>query len=219
MASSPDAIFIAEFTDPSSGLQKSYTLSYWKSDSSVSLFDRASKRTFMRRALPTEAEPLRFELLRPGASVMICGRPLKILSSVEDRTRGPPASSLSTLVLIKAYSNMPDILDLLRAAGCGIGRVLMLHLDADEAREFRELNEHASAESIDALQAEYMLAVEVVGPDCVATVQLLCGPADPKEAAAVAPQSIRWAGYQHEYGVRRGTTFKRPGSSERSLVE
>jgi hypothetical protein len=184
MASAPDASFLVEFTDAASGLKKGYTLSYWKADKSVSLFDHANKRTFLRRTVPTEAEPLTFELLRPGATVMVCGRPLKILSSTN-------SSGAATLVLIKAYANMADILDVICAAGNKIGRVQMLKLDAEDCAEFAGLNEHTATESCDALQAEYLLAVEVVGQDCIASVQQLCGPADPKSAAVVAPTSIR----------------------------
>ena len=185
------AAFAAEYVDPASGLKKSYTLAFWASDGSVSLFDRATKRTFLRRTVPTEAEPLTLSALRPGATVMICGRPLKITAPADESTRVTVEGRASMLVLIKAYSNAADILELLSAAGTELVRIQMIRLDTDEVMEFRALNSHAGAESPDALRSEHLLAVEVAGQDCVSTVHQLCGPADPIDAATIAPQSIR----------------------------
>jgi nucleoside diphosphate kinase len=190
MASSPDATFTAEYTDPSSGLKRLYTMGFWNIDRSVSLFDRATKRTFLRRTVPTEAEPLRFELLRPGATVMVCGRPLAILDQIKSEPPESPAQE-STLMLIKAYANMADIIEVLQAAGCRIERIQMLRLDAEEAAAFAALNDHSATVSLETLQAEFLVAVEVARSDCVATVQQLCGPADPKEASYIAPSSLR----------------------------
>lgn len=191
VAQRSSASFTADYTDPASGLKKTYTLSYWSTDGSVSLFDRATKRVFLKRTIPTEAEPLKLTALRPGATVMICGRPLKIVDCADDSTRVKVEDRSATLVLIKAYANIPDILDLLAAAGTELVRLQMIKLDASEASAFLALNAHTASESVEALQAEHLLALEVAGPDCVATVQQLCGPADPRDALTVAPRSIR----------------------------
>ena len=185
------ASFTAEYTDPASGLKKTYTLSYWKSDCSVSLFDRATKRIFLRRAVPTEIEPLQLSSLRKGANVLICGRQLKIVECADESTRITSESRTSTLVLIKAYANVADILDLLAQAGTELVRMQMIRFDASEAAAFKALNMHASGESDECLQSEHLFAAEVAGPDCVSIVQQLCGPVDPKEAASISPQSIR----------------------------
>jgi hypothetical protein len=130
--------------------------------------------------------------LRPGATVAVCGRQLRILDCADESTRVGVESRSSTLVIVKAYNNAADVLDLLAAAGTELVRVQLLRLDAGEVAAFRALNVHAAAEAPESLQSEHLLAAEVAGPDCVATVHQLCGPADPRVAATVAPQSIRY---------------------------
>jgi hypothetical protein len=54
MEGSSDAAFIAEYVEPQTKLVKRFVLSFWEKDGSVSLYDPAVKRVFLRRIVPSE---------------------------------------------------------------------------------------------------------------------------------------------------------------------
>jgi nucleoside-diphosphate kinase len=194
------ATFMADYEDPS-GYTRHLTFSYFASDNSVGLYDNKRGQMFLKRITPPEA--ISMGSLYPGATVTVCSRPMKIVGFADDKTRRLFATTRgSALLLVKpdAYQQMGEILDVVSHSGISVGRLRMVKMSAAEATHFLGLGGAAHAAggaaapspaAAAALTRDNVLCVELAGEDIVARVHELAGPADPADARAAAPRSLR----------------------------
>lgn len=176
-----------------------YILAFWARDATLSLFDTKRKRVFLRRSLPAEGTKL--EALTLGATVVVNGRALKVVDYADAATRrklGALRGAVLVLVKPAAFRDaLGDVLAALAPPGSPlrVGRARSLRFaDADDAAAF--LRHSAGGREVDAAAASHLasgpcLALELVGDDALAAVHALVGPADPADARAAAPGSVR----------------------------
>jgi nucleoside-diphosphate kinase len=127
----------------------------------------------------------------------VCARALRVTGAADDKTRRMFATTRGAAVLLVqpgAYAAAGQVLTAVYAAaaaggGLAVGRLRTLRLSPAGAAEFLALG--ASATAADSLVGDNCLAIEVVGEDVVARLHELAGPADPADARAAAPTSLR----------------------------
>jgi len=188
------AAFLVEHDDAEAGVRKHYVLSYWEADCSVAMYDTHAKRAFLKRVVPPEKPALGSFFL--GATVVVCSRPLKVLDYADDATRRRFAALRGTaLMLVKpdGYHALGKLLQIITRAGLEVGRIRMMRLAAAEAAAFYAISgAEARGDSAGHLASDHTTGVEVVGDDVFARLHELTGPANPADARAAAPTSIRY---------------------------
>lgn len=181
--------FQARYVDPS-GFVRILTLSYFQSDRSVSLYDPKAGKSFLKRIQPPEN--IDINNLYLGASVTICSRPMTIVGFADDKTKRLYTTTRgSSLLLVKpdAYRQMGQILDIVFHSDLAVGRLRMVRFSLEEAQQFAAIGSAVGSSA--ALTKDNMLAIELAGEDVVSRVHELAGPADPSDARAAAPNSLR----------------------------
>lgn len=197
MADTGDAAFTVEYEEPVTKHVRKLVLCYWERSKELSLWDCATRRTFLKRTQPPENVELRH--LYVGATVVIAARPYRVVGFADAATQrklGTARGSSVVLTLPEAYHAMGKVVLMLQRAGLAIGRLRMVRFSADEALEFLQLGAAAggapaSPEAAAALSREHLLAIECTGEDVVARVHEAVGPADPAVAREAAPRSVR----------------------------
>ena len=214
------ATFMADYEDPS-GYVRHLTFSYYQSDNSVGLFDTKGGKIFLKRITPPEAISMGSlypgatvtVCSRPMKIVGFADEKTRRLFAT---TRG----AALLLVKPDAYQQMGEILDVVSHSGISVGRLRMVKMTAAEAAHFLQLgatpagpaagaaahahaaHEHGHAAAVPAassassaaslsLTRDNMLCIELAGEDIIARVHELAGPADPADARAAAPRSLR----------------------------
>ena len=134
----PSLTYNALLFDELASAKRPFLVSFWASDSSVSLYDVVRHRAFMRRCLPQE--DIRVEQLRPGVTLQVSGRRLTLGSLVESSKTGEAPCSPSTaaatvlVVLPSCTQSVGRVLTLLeQQRGANIGRIRMV--TEDEANQ------------------------------------------------------------------------------------
>jgi nucleoside-diphosphate kinase len=185
------------------GLRRTFVLSFFARDGSVSLYEPHTKRMFLRRTVPPES--LQLGQLYLGATVVVCSRTLRIVGVADAKTaRTFAATRGATLLLVKpdAYQQAGQVLDVVYQSGLSVGRMRMVRFDGAEAAAFLAAGASAAASATTggggggasgaaSLTGDNMLAIELAGDDVIARVHELVGPADPADAKAAAPTSLR----------------------------
>ncbi|XP_069105017.1 nucleoside diphosphate kinase homolog 7-like [Argopecten irradians] len=185
--------FIAEWYDPHAAFKRRYQFMYYVKDKTVEMFDVKNHRVFLKR---TKMDDLRLEDLYINSTLNVFSRQLNFVDYGDEFTRRRLANKKErTLGLIKpdAVPKMGQVLDLLFKNRFLIANMKMCQLTRNEAYEFYQ--EHQGKTYFDNLLS-YMtsgplIAIELMGPDCVSQWADLLGPTDPAAAREQAPNSIR----------------------------
>jgi nucleoside-diphosphate kinase len=187
--------FNVSFTD-AVGSVRPMVLTLWHDTGALQIYCKATNAMFLSRNVPSEK--ISIEQLYPGATVVICARPYKVVGCADAFTSRVLAARGSALVLVlpEAYKASGAVLQLLRAAGLGLGRMRMVRFSQAEAEAFLAAGAAAGAPApppgaAAALARDHALAIECVGEDCCARVHAAVGPADAAAARAADPRCLR----------------------------
>lgn len=198
MAEESDAAFRVQYHDTVYNSHSEYILSFYSRTNEVSMYDVARKRMFLRRSYVPEEPSLNDCYV--GATVVVCGRALKVLDFADEHTRRKFANTRgASLIVVKPhmYKHAGEILDHITHYQQGhalkVGRVRTVHFSQEQAQEFLAIGKGAAVSGADAAQlaSGTSLCIEVAGDDVIAVVHEVVGPADPTDAQAAAPASIR----------------------------
>ncbi|OWF55446.1 nucleoside diphosphate kinase 7-like [Mizuhopecten yessoensis] len=185
--------FIAEWYDIHAALKRRYQFMYYVKDKTVEMFDVKNQRVFLKR---TKMEDLRLEDLYIKNTLNVFSRQLTFVDYGDEFTRRRLANKKErTLGLIKpdAVPKMGQVLDVLFKNGFLVANMKMCQLSRHEAMEFYK--EHQGKTHFDTLLTYItsgpVIAIELMGSDCVSQWTDLLGPTDPAAARQNAPNSIR----------------------------
>lgn len=192
-AQDPRLAFIVDYDDPHAGLTRQYRLLYFLNDRTVEMVDAATRRVFLKRcACPTVA----VDDLFLGATLTVLSRQLRVTAYADDHTKSTLESkSETTLAIITpdGYDRMGEILKAIQKEGLRVKDVHTVRLTPEEAAPlFR--SQEALPHSRDLLQfvtSAPVVALHLVGDDCIGRWSRLLGPIDPDQAKQTAPQSLR----------------------------
>lgn len=196
MSDDSDAAFLVSYHDKVYDSYSKYILSFFR-DGTVSMYDVARKRMFLKRSGVPE-EPATADAYI-GSTVVVCGRALKVLDFADEATRRKFATTRgATLILVKpdAYGQAGHILDQVtqhKSGALKVGRLRTVHFTAEQARDVLGMDKSRAVSEADVahLASGVCLAIEVAGDDVIAIAHALVGPAEPADAQAAAPGSIR----------------------------
>jgi len=185
--------FSVEWFDVNAQMNRPYTLSYYTLDDTLEMFDVRNHRMFLKRC---KYPSLKLADLFVGASVVVFARQLKVVNFADDFTRNElDARKEKSFMLIypHCYEHFGRIIEALQQAGLVIARMKTIKLPRDVlSGGFRHLQDEAFFPAfVEAVADDLSLAIEVVGTNAVRTLQDMAGPANPEEARARAPESLR----------------------------
>ena len=184
---------MVEWFDPHAQLARKYNLMLWEADQTTEIYDTKARRTFLKRTTPPE--PIRLEDFFIGGVVTIYSRRFTILEFADPLTsRRFEVARSTTLALVKpdGYPHIGKIMDIIYQNGLEIGRMKMLKLSKPQAAELvstRPAGERATLAGH--LSRDVVVALELVGDDCVSRWHGIMGPSNPADARDAAPRSIR----------------------------
>lgn len=196
MPSSEDKfVFHVEWFDQQADVIRRYLMSFFPSDSSISMFDVKNNRPFLKRS---EYADITMANIYVGATITVLARQLKIIDYGDEYTRKILTDQKGrTLAMIKpdAYNNIGQILDAVGKSGLIIGKLKMIRMDASSAAEFccGQDPEGLGPEDASHLSTDVCVVMELIGKDAVAIWQQMMGPKSAAQAKAQAPKSIRGA--------------------------
>eukprot|EP00040_Diaphanoeca_grandis_P018838 m.99134 g.99134 ORF g.99134 m.99134 type:complete len:362 (-) comp27131_c0_seq1:55-1140(-) len=172
--------FITEWVDTIASQVRKYTVCFYPSDNSVEMIDNKQKKLMLRRTVV--ANKLSEFFL--GGAVTIYGRQLKITDYADDYTRSQLGNKLERTLLLVKSDGIPKLADIL----CTIGEAQDLEVVAIRMIELSAGDVNELACDVNVGKA---VAVEIVGPNAIAEVHALAGPADSSKARSEASGSIR----------------------------
>jgi len=194
MAAEDRYVFHVEWFDQQADVIRRYMMTYFPRDNSVSMYDPKNNRPFLKRS---EYAEVSLADMYVGATVTVLARQLKIVDYADNHTRKALENMKGrTLALIKpdAYNNIGRILSAITQSGLVVARLKMLRMDNDSATKFVNMQggtEGYSADSVQHLVSDVVVAMEVIGTDAVNIWQAMMGPSSPAQAQSDAPRSIR----------------------------
>ncbi|KAJ4462803.1 putative Nucleoside diphosphate kinase 7 [Paratrimastix pyriformis] len=185
--------FSVEWFDVNAQMNRPYSLFYYTVDDTIEMFDLRNHRMFLKRC---KYPSLRLADLFVGASVVVFARQLKVTGYADDFTRSQlDTRKEKTCAIIKphCYEKIGVILEAFQQAGLVVAHMRSLKLTRDQLAEgFQHLHEQPTfSELLDSMAEDFAVALELVGPNAVRALQDLAGPANPEEARARAPTSLR----------------------------
>eukprot|EP00906_Rhabdomonas_costata_P014467 RCo020796 len=210
--------FVVDYDDPQAGITRKYTLLYYLSDNTIEMLDVRNKRLFLKRC---PYPSLSLSDLYKGATVTIYSRHLTVSDYADEHTQKVfSRKSESTLGIIKpdGYERMGEFFKRIFQEGIRIRNIHTVRLTQEEASIF--LAKHQAQpyfrELVSHLTSHPIVALYLVGEDCVARWRKILGPSDPAQAKREAPVSMR-----AKYGTSRianvGMGSKDPVSAQEEL--
>ncbi|XP_033208688.1 nucleoside diphosphate kinase 7 [Belonocnema kinseyi] len=185
-------IFEAEWFDKVACVVKKFLLYYYVSDNSVELYDLKTKKTFLRR---TKCEGVEEKDFYVGALITIFSRSMRLINFADCNTKtklSSKAQKTLAIIMPDIIDKMGEILKKIAAQDLHIGNIKMVNFTKDSAIEFYKGKSGSDlSRTINYVISGPIVAIELLGEDCVARWQELTGPNDSSEAREKAPSSIR----------------------------
>jgi len=188
--------FEASYDDPQAGIVREYVISFYEADNSVEMFDRKTKRCFLKKTVYPQAQKADFYI---GNRVTINGRRLQLTDYADAATRRALQPSVeATLCIIKpdGYEVLGHIFQLLHNSGLTLAEANMVRLARNHVDEL--LRSHAGRISPEVLRStaefcsQYPVALlELRGEDAAARCRAALGPDAIASAKSAAPESLR----------------------------
>jgi len=195
MASPPDDryAFIAEWYDAHAALVRRYQFLFYSKDCTIEMFDIKNRRLFLKRS---KFENLSMKDLYIGAIINIHARQLKITAYADQYTRNKLEQSTSkTYAMIKpdAVGRAGEIIKLIHQEDFVVCQAKKIMLTRSDAEQF--YGEHSGKDFFEKLirfvTGGPVIAMELMGVDCIKRWRLLLGPTDTAKAKESAPNSVR----------------------------
>lgn len=188
--------FEASYDDPQAGIVREYVVSFYASDNSVEMFDRKTKRCFLKKTSYPQLQVPDFYI---GNRITIHGRRLHLTDYADAATRRALESATeTTLCIVKpdGYEVLGHILQLLYNSGLTLAEANMVRLDRLHVDEL--LRSHSGRVPSDVLYAtaEFCslypcVLLELRGDDAAARCRAALGPDALASAKSSAPESLR----------------------------
>jgi len=186
--------FTVEWFDQQADVLRRYALTFFPSDSSVSMYDTKNHRQFLKR---TEMPDITLADMYVGSTITVAARQLKIVEYGDNYTKNALEFTQGrTLAMIKpdAYNNIGRILSAITQSGLVVAQMKMVRMDAKQAATFSSMQDggEGSGPGHDQhLGSDVVVVMELIGNDAVNMWQAMMGPFHPGQAQAEAPRSIR----------------------------
>ncbi|KAL4453729.1 hypothetical protein ABPG74_009625 [Tetrahymena malaccensis] len=185
--------FITEWYDTNASLVRVYHLYYYLHDGALEMYDAKTKKLFLKKC---DYPSIQLKDLYIGAIVNIFSRQHKIVDYADNFTRNNfDQQRQKTLALIKpdAYTNIGKIIQAIEDNNFTINNLKMCKLNLRDAQEFYA--EHRGKTFYDELTnymcSDFIVAIELVGNDCINQWKRVMGPTNCQVARVDAPQSLR----------------------------
>lgn len=189
----PRLAFVVDYDDPQAGITRKYQLVYFLTDKSVEMYDIKNRRIFLKRC---PYPSLDINNLYLGATINVFSRQLKVSEYGDENTKGVfSRKSEATLGIIKpdGYEKMGEIFRLIGKEGIRVKNIHMVQMTQQEAAEFFAPQQHQPhyRDLVQHMTGYPVVALHLVGEDCLTRWNRLLGPVDPLHAKQSAPQSLR----------------------------
>lgn len=185
--------FIAEWYDVNAALIRNYHFLYYQNDSTIEMFDIQNKRVFLKRS---KFENLSVKDLYIGSIINVHARQLKLTDYADQLTKNKLEKSRSrTFAMIKpeALIHSGAIISRIYEENFVICQIKKVQLTRADAANFYD--EHKGkpffGELLDYLTSGPVIALELMGEDCVKKWRACLGPTNSLKAKQDAPNSIR----------------------------
>lgn len=185
--------FHVEWLDSQADVLRRYLLTFHSRDNTVEMYDMKNRRSFLKRS---EYPEIQLKNLYIGSVITIFSRQLKIIEYADAFTAKELGQLKGrTLALIKpdAYNHMGRILSAVHNAGFIIAQLKMIRMTPERAAKFCQLlpEDEVSPEMEAHLQADVVVAMELVGDEACTRWFDLIGPSSPSLARRLRPTSLR----------------------------
>jgi|UniRef100_A0A7S4LP05 nucleoside-diphosphate kinase len=189
----PRLAFVVDYDDPQAGITRKYQLMYFLTDKTIEMFDIKNRRIFLKRCPYASLEVNDLYL---GATITIFSRQLQVSEYGDEHTRKVfSKKSEATLGIIKpdGYEKMGEIFRCLSKEGIRVKNIHMVQMTQEEAAHFFERHQGQPyyRDLIQHMIAYPVIALHLVGEDCITRWNKILGPADPVQAKQAAPVSLR----------------------------
>lgn len=159
--------FKVEWFDAQADLLRTYAITFYPRDNSVSMYDPKNKRVFLKRSEYADIGLGDFHI---GGSLTIHGRQLEIVDYGDSYSRRVlETKKARTLGLVKpdAYSTAGKILAIVQKNKFGPGHMNMVKLSLQQAQEFCKLSNLDPQKHAQHLSSDVVIAMELVGDDAI----------------------------------------------------
>mmetsp|Transcript_23564 Transcript_23564/g.51719 ORF Transcript_23564/g.51719 Transcript_23564/m.51719 type:complete len:378 (+) Transcript_23564:84-1217(+) len=185
--------FLADWTDPSSGVLWKYQFFYYPESKEVEMVDIKNRRHFLKKVRYDDLKP---ELLFLGSVITVYSRQLKLVDYGDDYTkRIMESKSERTLAMVKpdAFKHLGKIVYAIQQSGFMISNLRVCKLSRQDAEEFYAVHKGKPfyEKLTGFMSSGRIAALELVAPDAIRKWRQLIGPTDSNKARAEAPNSIR----------------------------
>lgn len=185
--------FFAEWLEPETGFHKNFLVNFYPVDGTVELYDKDLNRIYLRRAL---CDGVKMKDMFVGNVVRIYGKQLHIKDYADCRTQKYIGKTKEHTIMVLKPSGMDklgDVISHIERYQFQIAKMRMCLLTRKEALEFYSLEKGDAylPFKIEHIVSGNIVAFELIGDDAVERFNALAGPADPEEARAKEPTSLR----------------------------
>eukprot|EP01006_Ploeotia_vitrea_P031574 TRINITY_DN63905_c1_g1_i1.p1 TRINITY_DN63905_c1_g1~~TRINITY_DN63905_c1_g1_i1.p1 ORF type:complete len:378 (+),score=47.24 TRINITY_DN63905_c1_g1_i1:30-1163(+) len=182
--------FIVDYDDVQAGITRKYQLLYFLNDNTIEMHDIKNRRVFLKRG---PYPSLSYHDLYIGATVVLYSRKLRVSEYGDDFTRRVfQKRSEATLGIIKpdGYEKFGEILKVANREGLRVKSMNMVQLSNEEAAHFyrEQQGQTHYRELITHMTSYPIIALHLVGEDCIAKWKRAAGTGDPR---AATPGSLR----------------------------
>jgi len=196
MASNSDDIryaFIAEWYDSHAAIIRRYQFLYYAKDCTIEMFDIKNRRVFLKRS---KYENISLKDIYIGALVNVHARQLKITDYADMFTKNKlETATAKTFAMVKpdAVKHIGKILERIQSEDFTINQMKKVNVSRSFAGKFYA--EHEGKAFFEKLMGFVtsgpVVAMELVGVDCVKRWRRLIGPTNTQKAKEEAPESLR----------------------------
>lgn len=185
--------FIAEWYDTHAAIIRRYQFLFYTKDSTIEMFDIKNRRVFLKRS---KYENISLKDVYIGAIINVHARQLKITDYADRFTRNKlETATAKTFAMIKpdAVNRAGEIVERIQAEDFVINQMKKINLSRSFAAKFYA--EHEGKPFFEKLMAFVtsgpVVAMEIVGVDCVKRWRKLLGPTNSLTAKEESPDSLR----------------------------
>lgn len=189
----PKYAFKLEYFDQPSMLLREYIIQFYTQDGQIDIYDCRQKRMLLRKTLEHK---IKLADLYVGNKILVNGRQYDIVDYADEYTRKTYGTEIqSTYAMLKpGYSQyLGETIERINKGGLQVAKLRMGFMYRETAAKF--YGEHQGKPFYDTL-VRYMtsgpiVALELVGPNAIATWRKIIGPTNLDNAKAQAPDSLR----------------------------
>eukprot|EP00111_Clytia_hemisphaerica_P002742 TCONS_00007719-protein len=185
--------FIAEWYDSHAAINRRYQFLFYAKDSTIEMFDIKNRRVFLKRS---KYENISLKDVYIGAIINVHARQLKIADYADKFTRNKlETATAKTYAMIKpdAVKHTGQILERIQQEDFVINQIKKVNVPRSFAMKFYA--EHEGKPFFEKLMSFVtsgpVVAMELVGVDCVKRWRQLIGPTNTQKAKEEAPNSLR----------------------------